>query len=129
MTLQGKNPGFKRNVYKLLDCERDCVLLHYIGDHNIGSQYPHGNSKSQNPRPFIRTCPSILQSIDTHEEDQEGNPSDATMDNCEEDQEIHPAAAATTAASYDDVRKSCSVTNEVTQLSRARLDEINIALP
>ena len=48
MTLQGKNPGFKRNVYKLLDCERDCVLLHYIGDHNIGSQYPHGNSKSQN---------------------------------------------------------------------------------
>ena len=63
MTLQGKNPGFKRNVYKLLDCERDCVLLHYIGDHNIGSQYPHGNSKSQNPRPFIRTCPSILQSI------------------------------------------------------------------
>ena len=86
----------------------------------VATVIEHEESEEVNP---------AVSRIDTHEEDQEGNPSDATMDNCEEDQEIHPAAAATTAASYDDVRKSCSVTNEVTQLSRARLDEINIALP
>jgi len=45
MTPQGKNLGFKCNAYRLLDCEKGCVLLYYIGDHNIGSQYPHGNSK------------------------------------------------------------------------------------
>ena len=48
MTPQGKNLGFKRHMYRLLDCEEDLVLLHYIGDHNIGSQHPHGNSKSNN---------------------------------------------------------------------------------
>ena len=63
MTPQGKNLGFKRHMYRLLDCEEDLVLLHYIGDHNIGSQHPHGNSKGNNPRPYIRTCPSVLRSI------------------------------------------------------------------
>ena len=65
MTPQGKNFGFKCNVYRLLDCEKDCVLLHYMGDHNIGSQYPHGNSKSENAMPYIRTIPSVVQSIST----------------------------------------------------------------
>ena len=65
MTPQGKNLGFKRNSYRLLGCEKGCVLLHYIGDYNIGSQYPHGNSKGENARPYIRTCPSVVQSIST----------------------------------------------------------------
>ena len=61
MTPQGKNLGFKRNAYRLLDCEKGCALLHYMGDHNIGSQYPHGNSKSENARLYIRT--SIVKSM------------------------------------------------------------------
>ena len=65
MTPQGKNLGFKRNAYRLLDCEKGCVLLNYMGDHNIGSQDLHGNSKSENARPYIRTCPSVVQSIST----------------------------------------------------------------
>lgn len=48
-----------------MDCEKGSVLLHYIGDHNIGSQYPHGNSKGENARPYIRTCPSVVQSVST----------------------------------------------------------------
>jgi len=65
MTPEGKNSGFKRNVYKLLGCDDGKVLLNYIGDHTIGSQYPHGNSKGKNPKPYTRTCPSILHSIST----------------------------------------------------------------
>ena len=52
-------------MYKLLGCDDGKVLLNYIGDHTIGSQYPHGNSKGKNPKPYTRTCPSILHSIST----------------------------------------------------------------
>ena len=45
-TPEGKNPGFKRHAYKLIDATNNCTLVHYLGDDSIGSQYPHGNCKA-----------------------------------------------------------------------------------
>ena len=64
MTPQGKNLGFKCNAYRLWIVKGLC-FVHYMGDHNIVSQYPHGNSKSKNARPYIRTYSSVVQSIST----------------------------------------------------------------
>ena len=61
ITPQGRNSGFKRHAYKSLDSTNLSTLVHYIGDDSIGSNHPHGNSKSQTP--YIRTCPSVLQSV------------------------------------------------------------------
>jgi len=59
-TPEGKNPGFKQLVYKLIDSKNECTLVHYIGDDSIGSQHPHGNCKAAIKKPYIRTCPSVL---------------------------------------------------------------------
>jgi len=45
-TPEGKNPGFKWLVYKLIDSKNECTLVHYIGDGYIGSQHPRGNCKA-----------------------------------------------------------------------------------
>ena len=60
-TPEGRNSGFKRHSYTLLDSSKLSTLVHYIGDDSIGSQHPHGNSKDQ--KPYIKTCPSVLRSM------------------------------------------------------------------
>lgn len=60
-TPEGHNSGFKRLSYTLLDPTKLSTLVHYIGDDSIGSQHPHGNSKGH--KPYIKTCPSVLQSM------------------------------------------------------------------
>ena len=59
-TPEGKNPGFKRHAYKLIDATNNCTLVHYLGDDSIGSQYPHGNCKAGIKKPFVGTCPSVF---------------------------------------------------------------------
>jgi len=39
------------------------MLLHYIGDHSVAKDFPHGNSK-QDAHPFFRTVPSYLKSLE-----------------------------------------------------------------
>jgi hypothetical protein len=39
------------------------TLIQYLGDEKIATDYPHGNNKSDQPKPFIRTCPSVLKSL------------------------------------------------------------------
>jgi len=58
---EGHNPEFKRHSYTLLDSKKLSTLVHSLGDNTIGSQHPHGNSKSE--KPHVRTCPSVLWSI------------------------------------------------------------------
>ena len=60
-TSEGRNSGFKRHSYALLDSSKLSTLVHYIGDDSIGLQHPHGNSKNQ--KPYIKTCPSVLRSM------------------------------------------------------------------
>ena len=60
---KGKNPSFRRTTYTLLDDDKNehCTLIHYTGDHTTATQFPHGNSKLKRNKPYIRTCPSVLQ--------------------------------------------------------------------
>lgn len=60
---KGKNLDFKRSTYTLLDDAKNAclTLIHYTGDHTKATQFPHGNSKSKGKRPYIRSCPSVLQ--------------------------------------------------------------------
>ncbi|RWS23368.1 uncharacterized protein B4U80_13392 [Leptotrombidium deliense] len=41
--------------------EEPFVIIHYIGDHTIAEQFPHGNKKDS--RPFYRTKPSVLKTV------------------------------------------------------------------
>ena len=46
-TPEGRNSGFKRHSYTLLDSSKLSTLVHYIGDDSIGSQHPHGNMQQR----------------------------------------------------------------------------------
>jgi hypothetical protein len=39
------------------------VLVHFLGDSSIAVDLPHGNSKSDHPRPFYRTLPSTFNEM------------------------------------------------------------------
>ena len=39
------------------------VLVHYMGDKREAVKYSHGNVKYESPRPYVRTCPSVLQGL------------------------------------------------------------------
>ena len=58
VTLHGKDKSFKRLAYSLLDNTNNLTLVHYLGDHSIAVQFPHGNSKQS--KVYYRTCPSLL---------------------------------------------------------------------
>ena len=61
----GKNSNFRRSSYTLLDDARnECLtLIHYMGDHTTATHFPHGNSKSKVNKAYVRTCPSVLQTV------------------------------------------------------------------
>jgi len=58
VTPDGKNKSFKRLAYSLLDNTNNLTLIHYLGDHTVAVQFPHGNSKQS--KLYYRTCPSLL---------------------------------------------------------------------
>ena len=61
----GKNSNFRRSSYTLLDDARNerLTLIHYMGDHTTATHFPHGNSKSKVNKAYVRTCPSVLQTV------------------------------------------------------------------
>ena len=61
VTPKGHNPLFKRITYQLIDDKTKRFLIHYTGDHTTAAQYPHGNCKNEDVRPYVRTCPSVLK--------------------------------------------------------------------
>ena len=67
VTPDGNNNLFRRNSYRLLEDSHTSMhltLIQYLGDEKTATDYPHGNSKSTNqPKLFIRTCPSVLKSL------------------------------------------------------------------
>ncbi|CAG2202020.1 unnamed protein product [Mytilus edulis] len=55
---------FKRTAYNFKD-NRNLVLVHYEGDETVYTPLSHGNVKNKmNPPEFIRTAPSVLQTIE-----------------------------------------------------------------
>ena len=66
VTPNGNNKLFRRNSYSLIEgsgVNMHLTLIHYLGDEKTATVYPHGNSKCAQPKPFMRTCPSVLKSL------------------------------------------------------------------
>ena len=45
MSPSGKNNRFRRFAYFEFGVQTNLILLHYVGDHQIALEYPHGNSR------------------------------------------------------------------------------------
>ena len=61
----GPSSEFVKHAYELLPPNHSSgtVLVHYMGDERAAVNYAHGNAKSKSPRPYVRTCPSVLQGL------------------------------------------------------------------
>lgn len=54
-----------RHAYQLLPPNNtNVVLIHYIGDEKAAIPHAHGNAKRETGRAHIRTCPSVLRSLE-----------------------------------------------------------------
>ena len=64
-TPNGPSSAFMKHAYQLLTpSSSKVVLIHYIGDENAAVNFHHGNSAKHITRPHIRTCPSVLRSLE-----------------------------------------------------------------
>ena len=54
-----------RHAYELLDISNTTVLIHYLRDEKLAKGYAHGNATAVPERPYVRTCPSVLQSLES----------------------------------------------------------------
>ena len=71
LTPDGPLTDFKRHAYILNNVE-NLVLVHYMGNHNVAEDFPHGNSK-QDMHPFYRTVPSYLKSLEENVTNERAN--------------------------------------------------------
>ena len=63
-TPKGPSSNFVKHAYQLVaPSNTSTVLIHYIGDEKEVVDFPHGNASNQSGRPHIRTCPSVLKSL------------------------------------------------------------------
>ena len=62
VTPGGNNSGFQKIVFYLPE-NRDLFLIQYIGDDSLAVDQPHGNTSAEAARPYIRTCPSVLNKL------------------------------------------------------------------
>ena len=54
-----------RHAYQLFTpSSSKAILIHYIGDEKAAIKFPHGNATKHLSRPHIRTCPSVLRSLE-----------------------------------------------------------------
>ena len=53
---------FQKIVYQLLDSP-SLSLIQYLGNDLKAVDYSHGNSKAEDTKPYIRTCPSVIEEI------------------------------------------------------------------
>ena len=67
ITPDGKNKLFRHNAYSLLeggDTSMHLTLIHYLGNEKTTiTDYPHGNSKSDQPKAFDHTYMPISAEI------------------------------------------------------------------
>lgn len=57
-TPNGPSKSFQRHAYQLID-SKAVTLIHYIGNEECVSKFPHRNANTSTP--FVRTCPSYLK--------------------------------------------------------------------
>ena len=58
---KGASSEFCRHAYELVPYN-NFVLIHYLGDENAATDFPHGNRKHDS-RKHVRTCPSLLSDL------------------------------------------------------------------
>ena len=63
VTPEGKSSKFVRHSYVPLDKKENFVLIHYMGNSSTAVQFSHGNCKNKDTKPYIRTCPSVLNAM------------------------------------------------------------------
>ena len=63
-TPTGPSTEFKRHAYELIPAN-NYVLVHYLGNENIAIAFPHGNSKQNTRKAYVRTCPSVMEKMKT----------------------------------------------------------------
>ena len=64
-TQDGVTADFVKHAYELLPPSNSTtVLIHYLGDEKAAVPYEHGNYKRNDGRVHIRTCPSVLKSLE-----------------------------------------------------------------
>lgn len=61
-TESGSSNSFVKHCYQRLSPD-NIVVIHYLGDDTCVGDQPHGNSKREEARPHIRTCPSVLRDL------------------------------------------------------------------
>ena len=61
-TPNGPSKDFQRHAYQLPD-NKDITVVHYLGDENVASNFPHRNAKHSTTM-YVRTCPSYLKSLE-----------------------------------------------------------------
>lgn len=59
----GNDSRFKRHAFfsRVKAHSTNVVLVHYIGDESIATDFPHGNAR--NNQPYYRTCPSLMEKL------------------------------------------------------------------
>ena len=64
-TPNGPSGEFVKHAYELLPPNsNNVVLVHYMGDEKAAVSFAHGNAKGLERTRHIRTCPSVLRSIE-----------------------------------------------------------------
>ena len=58
-TPDGPSKEFRKHCYQFLK-NPSVTLVHYFGDEKAAVNFSHGNSKRNNEKNFVRTCPSTL---------------------------------------------------------------------
>jgi len=64
-TPEGPSNRFIKHAYQLVstDCTEGAALIHYMGDDDCTTEFPHGNSSEELPRSYYRTCSSVIESL------------------------------------------------------------------
>ena len=63
-TPTGPSAEFKWHAYEFIPAN-NYVLVHYLGNENIAIAFPHGNSKQNTRKAYVRTCPSVMEKMKT----------------------------------------------------------------
>ena len=64
-TPNGLSKQFTKHAYQLITPAdaNNLALIHYIGNESHAIDFPHGNTSQESEKAHVRTCPSVLDSL------------------------------------------------------------------
>ena len=64
-TPNGLSKQFTKHAYQLITPAdaNNIALIHYIGNESHAIDFPHGNTSQESEKAHVRTCPSVLDSL------------------------------------------------------------------